>query len=107
MADGAQGPDGVLVVDDDRFMLRWIGSLLVCNGLRVYTATGTTEALRIAAAIRPDLILLDLHMEPCDGFEICAWHKSVPATAAIPVIFFTGDTDSATLVRAFGLGAVD
>jgi len=107
MTDDTQRKDGVLVVDDDRYMLRLIGALLVANGLQVHTATGSSEALYLAASLHPDLILLDVHMAPGDGFETCARLKAAPATAAIPVIFLTGDAANATLVRAFGLGAVD
>ncbi|WP_172965328.1 response regulator [Candidatus Thiodictyon syntrophicum] len=107
MPDGAARQDAILVVDDDLLMLRLVGSLLVERGLRVHTATGSSEALRIAAAIRPDLILLDLHMEPCDGFATCALLKSNPVTAAIPVIFLTADTDHAAVVHGLTLGAVD
>lgn len=107
MAGSVQTLECVLVVDDERVMLRFIGTLLVDSGLCVHTATGAVDALRIAASARPDLILLDLHMEPCDGFETCARLKSDPATAAIPVLFLTGDTDKAAVVRGLGLGAVD
>lgn len=101
------GAGRVLVVDDDRATLRLIGSLLVREGFGVHAANDGTRALHIADVVRPDLILLDLHMPGMDGFGVCERLKSNPATTSIPVLFLTGETDQAAMVRGLALGAVD
>ena len=55
----------------------------------------------------PDLILLDVMMPDASGFEICRRLKATSETAAVPVIFLTGETDVEQKVRGFDVGAVD
>ena len=55
----------------------------------------------------PDLILLDVMMPDASGFEICRRLKATSETAAVPVIFLTGETYVEQKVRGFDVGAVD
>jgi DNA-binding response OmpR family regulator len=61
----------VLLIDDDRALLEWIGRDLRAAGFEVTTAPSADEALAHVAASQPDLILLDLHLTPrqADGLE--------------------------------------
>src|SRR4051812_31479515 len=61
----------------------------------------------MACSLAPDLILLDVDMPDCDGFEACRRLKADAATAGIPVIFLTGVCDPEQKVQGFELGAVD
>ena len=54
-----------------------------------------------------DLILLDIMMPGMDGFEVCKIIKSDPLNQKTPVIFLTAKVDTASIVKAFDLGAVD
>ena len=65
------------------------------------------EAVEVAVAEQPELILLDAIMPELDGFEVCARLKADPRTAEIPVIFITSLEEETDEARALQLGAVD
>ena len=62
-------------------------------------------ALKIVEKQPPDLILLDIRMPGMDGFEVCRKLKENDASAAIPVIFLTGESDAETEADALAAGA--
>ena len=97
----------VLVVDDTPQNLMLMSALLG-EHYRTKVAIHGERALEIASQTpAPDLILLDVVMPGMDGYEVCRRLKANPATAAIPVIFLTGNTDTQDQERAFSVGAVD
>ena len=97
----------VLVVDDAPANIHAVNEILR-GAYRVRVATSGARALELAAgAPQPDLILLDIVMPEMDGYEVCRRLKANPATQDIPVIFVTGQTESADETRGFECGAVD
>jgi two-component system, OmpR family, sensor kinase len=64
------GEARLLVVDDEPTILELLAGSLRFAGFAVMTAASGTEALRAAAASRPDLVLLDVMMPDGDGFEV-------------------------------------
>jgi len=88
-----------LVVDDSTVNRRILARLLESAGVRVITAAGGDEALRLARGHRPDVIFMDLRMGDMDGLEATRRLKGDPAVASIPVIAVTasafGDTRQA------------
>lgn len=97
----------VLVVDDSPEALSLINDTLESAGYSVLVALEGNQALTIVKRIRPDMILLDAVMPNMDGFETCARLKANPELADIPVIFMTGLTETANLVRGLEVGGVD
>lgn len=85
----------ILLVDDDTDMLAMTGRWLEKAGYEVTKAESGAQALTLAAAEKPDLILLDVYMPEMDGPETLKKLKETPETANIPVLFRTGmeDTD--------------
>ncbi len=86
----AGSPDSVmplvLVIDDDRGARDLIGHYLEQHGYRVAGAATGDEAIRLAQALRPAAITLDILMPVQDGLRILARLKREPATRAIPVV---------------------
>ena len=76
----------ILLAEDDRFLRRAAEVTLRRRGFDVRTAIDGEEALRLARAEPPDLILLDLIMPKVLGFEVLRILKADPTTAQIPVI---------------------
>jgi PAS domain S-box-containing protein len=70
----------------------------------VSAARGDT-GLRLAAQLRPDLILLDLHLPDIDGEQVLARLKADPATAAIPVVVVSADATPGLVRRLKESGA--
>ena len=74
---------------------------------RIFAATSGREALTIADARRPDVILLDVLMPEMDGFEVCRRLKESAALQHIPVIFVTALGQMEDESRGLRLGAAD
>jgi two-component system OmpR family response regulator len=101
----AQRRARLLVVDDEPVILELLAGALRFAGFDVLTAATGAEALRAAAAGRPDLILLDVMMPGCDGFEVIRRiHDSGPR---IPVIFLTARDTPRDRVAGLSLGGDD
>ncbi|HEV3142375.1 MAG TPA: HD domain-containing phosphohydrolase [Gemmataceae bacterium] len=97
----------ILIVDDDPAIARLLRQLLEPDGHAITYARNGEEALGLAAAWTPDLILLDLEMPRLGGFEVCRQVKSDPRTHLIPVVIITGLNALETRLQAWELGADD
>ena len=86
----------VLIVDDDRSVVRMLQLVLQQAGFQVLTAFDGHEGLRKAWEERPDLIILDIVMPEIDGYRVCRALQSKPETENIPVLMLTvkGQVDS-------------
>lgn len=97
----------VLVVDDQPSNLHTLEALLTPLNLNLVFAASGPEALRQAAALRPDLILLDVMMPAMDGFEVCRRLRANPLLAEVPVIMVTALDDRESLLQGIEAGADD
>lgn len=97
----------ILVVDDEPLVLRVLQDVLAALPADVLAAREGEEAVRLAKAERPDLILLDVMMPRMDGFQVAAALKQDPATAAIPIVFVSALGSARDKVRGLDLGAED
>ena len=103
----ASHAERVLIVDDVPDNLALLHDALDESGYTVLVATSGEAALRIAAELPPDVVVLDAMMPGIDGFEVARRLKADPATAAAPIIFMTGLTETAHIEAAFAAGGVD
>lgn len=103
------GVDGarVLLVDDNAGNLRIAGTVLLNQGCEVFVADSGARALEMAAAVQPDLILLDLMMPGMNGLETCERLKILDGVRDVPVMILTATSDEHFVVDSFALGAVD
>jgi uncharacterized protein (TIGR02266 family) len=97
----------ILVADDEPYVVLAIKEVLESLPASVIEARDGEEALRLARAERPDLILLDVKMPGLDGFQVAAALKKDPATAAIPLVFFSALGAPSEKIRGLELGADD
>lgn len=100
-------PGRILVVDDQPANRRVVSALLSRHGYEVLTAAQGGEALAMATAQLPDLMLLDMMMPGMDGFALLGEIKQRPELLRVPVVFLTAAHDRELLLRAFDAGAVD
>ena len=82
-------PLTALVIDDDRVVRDLLLRFLEKDGFRVATAADGDEGLRLARAMRPNLITLDVVMPGLDGWGVLKGLKADPALATIPVVMIT------------------
>ena len=98
--------DLILVVDDSPTNLA-IMNVVLRDIYKVITANNGGDALTLAAAEEPDLILLDIMMPGMDGYDVCSQLKTNPFTRDIPVMFITAMDQELQEARGLALGAVD
>ncbi|MGH8861167.1 MAG: response regulator [Jatrophihabitantaceae bacterium] len=94
----------VLIVEDDRALLRALAMNLTARGYRVTEAETGTRALGAAAAHGPDVIVLDLGLPDISGLDVI---KGVRAYASTPIIVLSARTATTEKVAALDLGADD
>jgi len=81
--------DRILVVDDEADIVNLLKLILEAEGYEVVPALSGDEALGLAEAEAPDLVMLDLMMPGKSGLETCRTLKTQPKTKNIPVIIFS------------------
>ena len=96
----------VLIVDDDEDIRLLCRLHLERRGYRVTQAADGAEALEVARADRPDLILLDVMMPVMDGWECLAALKADASLRSVPVFIVTGKTQREDQEHAMSSGAV-
>jgi DNA-binding response OmpR family regulator len=100
MADGQ-----LLVVDDEHEITDLLQEHLRACGYAVDVAHDGLEALQLAAARRPDVVLLDITMPGPDGEAVLARLRAIDPTVA--VVMLTGNDDEALARRLLRAGAFD
>lgn len=80
----------VMIVDDNTYIVEGLMAILKRRDYQVISAKEGGECLKMLKTITPDVILLDLTMEPMDGWEILQEIKGNQSTMQIPVIIFSG-----------------
>jgi diguanylate cyclase (GGDEF)-like protein len=97
----------ILVADDAPQIHDLLATRLASLEVELQRALTAEQALALAREDPPDLVLLDVYMPQCGGFEVCRRLKEEPATRDVPVIFLTGANQAMDKIRGFDLGAVD
>ena len=97
----------VLIVDDERDLASLLEFNLQQAGLKTRVALTGEEALALARAQPPDVVLLDLMLPDLSGKEVCRRLRSEPATRDVPIIMLTARGEEADRVSGFEVGADD
>jgi CheY-like chemotaxis protein len=79
----------ILVADDETHILHVVSMKLKNAGFNVLTACDGQEALDIALAEKPDLLITDYHMPNLSGLELCQRLRQEPSTSNLPAIMLT------------------
>ena len=99
--------DTIMIVDDSSFIVDGLVAILKRKGYKPLPAHGGDECLEILKTTIPDLILLDIMMEPMDGWETLDRIKSNPATKGIPVLMFSAKKISPSEAQEHSLSIDD
>lgn len=98
----------VLVVDDEPVNREVLSQHLVHQGYEVGIARDGREALAVLLGdAPPDIVLLDVMMPACSGYEVLEALRANPDVSAIPVILLTARARAEDLAKGFELGAND
>ena len=94
----------ILIADDQAAARELLRTILANSGYEVFEAVDGNDASSQLADLRPDLVLLDIHMPGKDGFEVCAFIRNHPNLAGTPVIAITAGLMSGERERALAAG---
>ncbi len=94
----------ILVVDDERHIVRLVQVNLEKVGYQVVTAYDGVEALEQVAKETPDMVILDVMMPRMDGFEVLKKLQADAKTRDIPVIMLTAKAQDADIFRGWSSG---
>lgn len=98
----------ILSVEDDNMMQQMLQAALVAAGYEFRLSPDGRNALPMAIAEKPDLILLDVNLPDATGIEVCRALKAEPRTRHIPVLMLTGEArEVVTRVEGLDVGAED
>lgn len=99
--------DRILVVDDDRDIVRLVRSYLEKAGYQILTAYDGDTALKILKAEKPQLLILDLMLPDKDGWDVVRLVRSDPQIAATPIIMLTARVEDTDKIVGLEIGADD
>lgn len=94
----------VLVVDDEKLIVKGIRFSLEQDGMEVDCAYDGEEALRLATENQYDMILLDIMLPKMDGFEVC---QQIRDFSMVPIVMLTAKGDDMDKILGLEYGADD
>lgn len=84
----------IVVIDDDPIIRKLFRKLLTAEGCECVLAEDAASGLKLCAEQKPDLILLDVHLQDGNGIEVCRAIKEDAMLRHIPVVIVTGEAFS-------------
>ena len=100
-------PQRILVVDDDKSIIKVVRAYLEQSGYQVLTAADGEAALHMLRHERPDLVVLDVMMPNRDGWEVTRIVRGDKVLAATPIIMLTARVEDTDKIVGLELGADD
>ena len=97
----------ILVVDDDRKIVRLLRASLEQAGYQVFVAYDGETALHMLRRERPDLVVLDLMLPDRDGWDVTRVMRGDPTLADTPIIMLTARVEHHDRIVGLELGADD
>ena len=95
----------ILIADDETHIVTSLEFLMRKCDYEVRVARDGEEALRLARQFHPDVLLLDVAMPLCDGFEVCRRIRADPETCGVRILMLTAHGRDAERERGLALGA--
>lgn len=103
----AEVPYRVLIVEDDRAQALFAEGVLRGAGIEATVVSEPGEVMDTMDRVRPELVLMDLHMPGMSGTELTALIREQPAFLHTPIVFLTGDPDPERQFEVLECGADD
>lgn len=97
----------ILVVDDDKSIIKVLRGYLEQSGFQVFDAQDGEAALHMLRRERPDLVILDVMMPKRDGWEVIRLVRADNSLAATPIILLTARVEYTDKIVGLELGADD
>jgi two-component system, OmpR family, response regulator MprA len=104
LSNGASAEGRILVVEDDEEIVEVLRRSLRAEGYEVRSSGDGVEALDLAAAFVPDVVVLDLGLPRMDGVEVC---RRLRAESDVPILMLTARSETEDRVGGLDSGADD
>lgn len=107
VGSGKDDPYRVLIVDDDAAQALFAQAILKRAGMQTRILGDALAVLGELDHFQPDLLLLDLNMPGCDGFELTALIREREGYVSLPIVFLSGELDEERQFAALDAGGDD
>ena len=97
----------ILIVDDEKDILEFLGYNLRAEGYEVFESNNGEDAISLAQEISPALIILDVMMPGIDGIETCERIRSIPSLKSSLITFLTARSEDFSQIAGLEAGADD
>jgi len=97
----------VLIVEDEEDIRELLSYTLLREGYQVAAVASGEEALAVAEAKMPDLVILDLMLPGLDGLTVCRKLRANPKTAGIAIVTVTAKGEEGDIVTGLNMGDND
>src|SRR5579862_2226753 len=88
--------DSILIADDSAELLEMIRAIYCRRSLSISKASSRNEIFSMISQVKPDLVLLDVHLGEEDGRGICKELKEMDEYKQMPIILMSGDHEKLT-----------
>lgn len=102
-----RSPYRVLIVDDDALLARHYQIVLEGAGIRVEIVTDPRDVLDVMRRFSPELVLLDLNLPDCRGYEVAQLIRLNPDWLRVAIAYLSSESDEQTQAKAVGFGGED
>lgn len=106
-ATSEREPYKIMIMDDSKTASRSIEKALLQGGIDVHIVANHKQVLRELAEFHPDLILMDMYMDGCNGNEVASIIRQNEAHVSIPIVYLSSETDVTKQLEAMRHGADD
>ena len=106
-SDNPQPMKTILVIDDEKDLIKLVDHHLSREGYLVIGAKNGFEGVKMAYEHKPDLILLDIMLPEMDGWEVCKQLRNQRESAHIPIIMLTARAQETDKVLGLELVVFD
>ena len=96
-------PDHVLIVDDDVDAISYYAHLFQQNGMITSVASSPSSVLNLLIESTPDLIMIDLFMPGCNGFELAAMIRQNANFVSIPILIISSFENPGEVLRNYNI----
>ncbi len=97
----------ILIVDDEKDILEFLGYNLRNEGYEVFECRSGEEAIKLTETITPDLIILDIMMGGVNGVEVCEILRKKENLTETLIVFLTARNEDFSEIAGFNAGADD
>lgn len=100
-------PFRVLVVDDEEPMTEYYRTILEAVGMKVMAINDPMEVMEALVSFLPEIVLMDLYMPGCSGYELAQVVRQQEAFVSLPIVYLSSEGDKTRQLQVMSAGGDD